>query len=233
MATILNFGYTNTAQSKDGSSSLTLYTSVGIGDILVIVTAGDGPVTTVSNGLGLTFSQAVVATNSGNVVTQIWYCVATTGFGGSAGFSPIWQDTGYSRAAIGYIIRGLTSPSFDKSSAATGNGTSPSSGATGTLTSNDSVVVGAVGTEGPDGDAAGTWTTGSGNVSGNEVRIGTTGAGDAGNITISAAIEVLSTTTAQTAEKTGTTSRDWAAAVATFKSASVTARRRALLGVGM
>lgn len=127
---------------------------------------------------------------------------------------------------------------LDKSATATGTSTAPSSGATEALSQADELIVGAISAE-DSGDAAdlkGVWTTGAGNVSGNEQKVGTTGGGDASNISVYAAAEVVSSTAAQTAAVTGCDSIDWAAVIATFKGVTVAAaaaRRRMLLGVGV
>ena len=49
---------------------------------------------------------------------------------------------------------------------------------------------------------------------------GDTGNGAASNVTVSGAAEIVSATTAQTAAKTGITSRDWAALIISFKLAA-------------
>ena len=74
-------------------------------------------------------------------------------------------------------------------------------------------MIGAIGTEGPDGDTIGTWdssfTAGP--------RLGTTGGTADTNITADLGYRIVSTTGAYTASKSGITSRDWAAMIATFK----------------
>lgn len=212
-----------------------------VGDWVIAIVAADtntGPTAFAwNNGQGSfeLFSTPVAALNSGNVSIKIVIAKILTKPTNESYITVTGMTTGDSKVAQGYIVRGLhaTSP-FDASSTGTGTSTSPSSGASATLAQSDEIVIGGVGTEGPYEDTAGTWTTGTGNVSGNEKRYGTTGGGAASNITCSVAAEIVSATTAQTAAKTGITSRDWAAAVATFKgAAAATARRRALLGVGL
>ena len=110
--------------------------------------------------------------------------------------------------------------SVDKSASSSGTSTTPSSGATATLSQADEAVFGLIATEGPVTDTAGTWTTGASNVSGNENRDGSIGNGAASNVTVSGAAEIVSATTAQTAAKTGITSRDWAALIISFKLAA-------------
>lgn len=196
-----------------------------VGDYLVVCLAADtdvvGTVTTSAAGTNFdTTYNAVTATNSGNVVTSILYARCIVAHNGRP--KVINLTEGDAKACNFYKISGLANSSpLDKLTSAIGTSTSPSSGACGTLAQTDEVVIGVIGTEGPQEDTAGSWTTGDGYVSGNEERQGTTGSGANSNITVHTAAEVVSDTTAQTAAKTGITSRDWAAVVATFKAAAV------------
>jgi len=104
----------------------------------------------------------------------------------------------------------------DKQKTATGTGTTPSSGATPTLSQATELGLALIGLEGPTGDAAGTWDTGANNISGNEQRVGTTGGSQTSNVIMTSAVEVLAATTAQTGSKTGVGSRDWVAHVVTL-----------------
>jgi hypothetical protein len=117
------------------------------------------------------------------------------------------------------VVGGYHINPVDKIASATGTGTSPSSGATSTLSDSEELVIGAIGTEdsGDVGDLKGVWTTGTGNVSGNEQAVGTTGGGDASNVNIYSAAEAVNITNAQTATVTGTDNIDWAALIVTFK----------------
>ncbi len=102
---------------------------------------------------------------------------------------------------------------LDRTGIGTGSNDTPSSGATATTTEANELLVGAVGTEGPDGDASGTWdnsfTAGP--------RRGTSGDAADTNITASMGWRIVLAADAYTARKSGITSRDRAALIATFK----------------
>jgi len=127
-------------------------------------------------------------------------------------YSPLSGHGAHAFAA--YKVAGLDSTPFDKSATGLGSDQIPSSGATATTSQSDELLVGGIGTEGPDGDAAGTWN---GDTTDNNQRLGTTGSGAASNITVAAATKIVSATGTYTASKTGITSRDWVAAIATYK----------------
>ena len=104
--------------------------------------------------------------------------------------------------------------SLDRTSTGTGSSATPSSGATATTSQADELLIGAIGTEGPDGDAAGTW----GNSFTAGPRLGTTGGTQTTPTSrVSLGYRIVSATGAYTAAKSGITSRDWAAMIATFK----------------
>jgi hypothetical protein len=198
-----------TAQSKTGGAILSGLTFTQ-GDVIVCVAASDaGWLVNLffrAQNSGATRQQIkaapdVTATNAGNVVTSIGYLVIDADASSYDRLACYPATNGDSIAAAFYRVTGLAASPIDKSATSTGTGTSPSSGATATLTQADELIIGAIGTEGPDGDVAGSWTTGTSNVSGNEQRLGTTGGGAAGNITISSAAEVVSATTAATGRR--------------------------------
>lgn len=212
-----------TAQAKGTGTSLvspSSFTPV-VGDYLIAVIAADtdgvGTLSLTSGGYTVGTTSQITATNSGNVVTSVNYARVTAIGSGSSTITLSGLTTGDSKAVSFYKFGGLAESPLDKNSVNTGSSSTPSSGATETLIQPDQIILGAIGTEGPDGDAAGSWTTGTNNVSGNEQRLGTTGSAAAGNITISTAAEIISSFDAQTAEKTGIDSRDWAAVIVTFK----------------
>jgi hypothetical protein len=96
------------------------------------------------------------------------------------------------------------------------SGTTPTVGPTGTTAQANELLIGAIGTEGPVGDNAGTWdnsfTAGP--------RAGTTGDADDSNWTVSMGWRIVSATGEYSAQKSGITDRYWAAAIATFKGES-------------
>jgi len=206
-----------------------------VGDVAISSYAGDSgaPDSIYFSRDGSSWTQAQAATlgasasSSGNVTAVIRYLVITQAIYDAAEATASGSDlyiriscaSSYATAVSFYHAKGLDSSPLDKAAGSTGSGTSPSSGATDTLSQADELAIGAIGTEGPNDDTQGTWTTGAGYVSGNELWAGTNANGATANVCISSAAEIVSATTAQTAAKTGITDRDWAACVATFKGA--------------
>lgn len=117
-------------------------------------------------------------------------------------------------AATVSTVSGISSATPNQSTWTGGTGTDADSGDV-TLTSGNvpGFTAGLVGTNGPSGDAAGTWAS----PLGNGQRVGTTGGTADSNVTVSEGFLENSTAGATRAEKTGMTSRDWAAGVANFK----------------
>jgi hypothetical protein len=107
-------------------------------------------------------------------------------------------------------VSGLASNAFELSASTNGSGTTPDSGATGQTSVACELWIGNVGTDGPQGDAAGTW----GNSFSNGQRIGRTNV--ATSMTISEGYLLATTTGTADAAKSGITSRQWIAMVATF-----------------
>lgn len=211
-----------TSQTKSSfPPSVTIGHNIVAGDTLFLVIAGDslGSFTseyftnaTTSGGL---LTRDVVSANAGNVEVAIFRLSdppASIDFQAHLTFN---STSGQSLTMAALRVSGLATSPFDKSSVGTGTGTSPSSGATAPLAQADEICIGAVGTEGPVEDAAGTWS----NSFNAGQRDGTTGGGAASNITVSEGYLIVAATTAQTAAKTSITSRDWAAAIATYKGA--------------
>lgn len=158
----------------------------------------------------------VEAIFNGNVVLAILSGRVKTSVGSGA-LLRAWDTYANAKCIAAYKVVGLlTAAWLDKTKAATGSSATPSSTATDTTTEAYELLIGGIGTEGPDGDLPGTWN---GSVDENNQRLGTTGAGAASNITVAAATRIVSATGTYTASKTGITSRDWAAAIATYKSA--------------
>ena len=163
---------------------------------------------------GNTYSQVGYAVNTGQLRTYIFAAYDVNALPSG---STITINAGVAvtaRAAVASVFRGLADEDpLDQTSTGTGSSATPSSGATATTAEADELLIGAIGTEGPDGDAAGTW----GNSFTAGPRLGTTGGTDDTNITTSLGYRIVSATGAYTAAKSGITSRDWAAMIATFK----------------
>lgn len=190
-----------------GTLSVTTTVDIATGDTYLALVASDAGVSTTD------WTEDVKATNAGNVIVQILRQTAISNLPSGSLIGVTAVNSGDAVAAAIVKITGLAASPKDGSSTGTGNGTSPSSGATGTLAQADEICIGAIGTEGPPTDAAGTWS----NSFNAGQRDGTDTAGATSNVTISEGYLIVSATTAQTAAKTGIQSRDWAAAIATYK----------------
>ena len=163
------------------------------------------------NGASLTQVATKVGTNC---TCDIWALHGATG--GTGSVVATFDATGATAAMAVDQVIGLSTSPTDKTASATATSTSPSSGATATTTQANELWFGAVGTNGPVGDTAGSWS----NSFTADQRDGTTGGVAATNVTISTGYRVVTSTGAATAAKTGITSREWEACVATFKSAA-------------
>jgi len=201
------------------SSNLTITTTAAVAagdDIIVVFAADPATVSGVTDTAGNTYNQVANVNNSGNVSTYIFAAYNVTALPSGSSIT-ISHNAVRARAAVASVFRGLEdSAVLDQTHTGTGNSNSPTSGATATTTQADELLIGAVGTEGPSTDTAGTW--GSSFTAG--PRLGTTGGYfGTSNITASMGWRIVSSTDAYTASKSSITSRDWAAAIATFKAA--------------
>ncbi len=114
------------------------------------------------------------------------------------------------KIGVGYqLVRGLAAAPVDKKVRATGSSASPDSGNTATTTQASEFLAGAVLTEGPPADAAGTWA----DAFVADARAGATPA------TLSLGHKGVAATGAYRAAKTGITARPWAAYLITLKAA--------------
>jgi hypothetical protein len=156
-------------------------------------------------------TQDARANNSGKVQSLIfskyvpsagsYYAIFTMSAGGNAA------------GALIELANVAAASQLDQTAVATGSSTSPSSGATAATTQAYEVVVGVISTEGPGGDTQGSWSNSFQPIA----YVGTTGGAGASNVTLSVGYKIVSATGAQTAAKTGITSRQWGAATATYK----------------
>lgn len=117
-------------------------------------------------------------------------------------------------AATVVVIHPIKSSPQDRTRTASGSGTTPSTSASAATTQASEIVLGFIGTSGPDGDDAGTWSNG---YTAGQRKGTTAGALPGLNVTIADGYKVLTATGAQTAAKTGITSADWAASLITLK----------------
>jgi len=211
-----------TAVAKTSGSLIVEISGISSGHLLIVCYAGDAGATAPYyryNGVDtdVTFTRDVYADNSGNVITEIWSAVTTQASESGADIVT-WGADAHAVACV--QVTGNAASPFDKASAGTGSGTSPSSGPTATTSQADEFCIGAVGTEGPVEDASGSWaTSGNGwlgtNVNGQ--RDGTTGPPAHKNITISEGYRIATAVDEYCALKNGIDDADWAACVATYK----------------
>lgn len=201
--------------------------TIGAGSMAILAVAADFDGTAILyNGAGVSqgsMTQDARANNSGKIQSLIfskyvpsagsYYAIFTMSSGGNAA------------GALIELANVATSSQLDQIAAATGSSTSPSSGATSVTGQNYEILIGAVGTEGPGGDTQGAWSNSFQGIA----YIGTTGGAAAQNVSLSVGYKIVSATGAQTAAKTGITSRQWGAAIATYKGLVVSAPTAAAL----
>jgi hypothetical protein len=200
--------------------------AVGLTHTLAAVAISDGASVIVSVAYlnlvalvtGITWNGAalsLVTTKSGTSgVVDVWALHGATG--GTGDVVVTFDNTGSTSALAVDQVVGLTTSPNDKTAVATGSSTTPSSGATATTSQANELWLGAICTVGPSGDTAGTWS----NSFTADQRAGNTGGTATTNATISTGYRVVTSAAAATAAKTGITTREWEAAVATFKSAA-------------
>jgi hypothetical protein len=210
-------------QSKTAGTSLDITTNAAVaaGDDILIAFAADPStnVATVTDNAGNTYNMTVDVTSTAKVRTTIFQAHVVTALPAGNPAITVHHDNITARSAVVSVFRGLASSTvLDKTMSAfsTSNGTSPSTGATGTTVLADELLVGAIGTEGGHYDAPGTWS----NAFSQGPRLGTgvgTNSSTATDITTSLGWKIVSAVGAYTAQKQGTGSKPWAAGIATFK----------------
>jgi hypothetical protein len=203
-------------------ADLVVTTTAGVtaGDDIIIAYASDPSQDlniAISDDVGNTYQQAAMAINVGNLRTYIFAAYNVNALSSSSHITitqTVYSTTAVAaRAAVVSVFRGLApNGALEQSCVSSGTSTSPSSGAATTIQA-DQLLIGVVGTEGPQGDAAGTWS----NSFTAGPRAGTTATTTDAEITVSMGWRIVSTAGSYTGAKTGITSRDWAAAIATFK----------------
>ena len=224
-AGISYIGDVGRAQSKTAGTSLAVTTNAAVaaGDDILVAFAADeeGAVGSVVDTVGNTYVQAATVTNdptgtAAGVRTQLYAAYNVTAVPSGSTIT-INHASVTARSAVASAFRGLDSSAvLDKTSTGTGASTSPSSGATSTTTQADELLIGAVGAEGPNVDAPGVWA----NSFTDGPRLGTSygaASGDATDITVGLGWRIVGATGGYTAARSIGTSRDWAAAIATFK----------------
>jgi hypothetical protein len=197
-----------TAFSKTGTATLSSVSIATGASIIVVVQGLSGSASSCTltwNGTSLNRDTAATQNSA------VWSLHNVTGATGNV----VATDAGGNQISFAVIqVTGLTASPFDKfAGGSSGSGTTPTSGATATTTQASELLVGAIATIGPVGDAAGTWSNGFNAGQ----RDGSTGGSAASNGTISEGYLVVSSTGAYTAAKTGITSRSNSGAIATYK----------------
>lgn len=223
VGSVIHVADVGTASIKDLSNadlSITTSAAVAAGDAILIAYATDTTADltlTVSDGAGNTYHPAGMALNQGNLRTYLFaaYDVTTLPSGSTITIHQgvVGTPTPAARAAVVSVFRGLAPVgALEQTCTASGSGTAPSSGAATTVAA-DQLLIGTVGTEGPAGDTAGTWE----NAFTAGPRTGTTATTTDAEITVSLGWRSVASAGSYTTAKSGITSRDWAALIATFK----------------
>jgi uncharacterized repeat protein (TIGR02543 family) len=231
--TIIYLGDVGSGSIKEESADLTITTDAPVaeGDAIIISYAiGPHPdlEVTVTDSVGNTYEQIELARSYEYGRSYIFATFNVTALPagseivltsdiGSGGEFPYPS----AKAAVISVFRGLGAievvdqtlgnPTYESESAVSSS--NPSVGPTGTTSQDNELVVAAIGTNGPVGDAPGTWQ----NDFINGQRVGTSGGDAQDNWTVSMGYKIVNTTGAFTAQKNSTTDRYFAAVIATFK----------------
>ena len=163
--TITYLGSLGVAASKTSGTSLEVITTAPVttGDDIIVTYVTDpnsSLVINVSDPAGNFYNQVGYVVNSGQLRTYVFAAYDVNSMPAGSGITISASPSVTARAAAIALFRGLVNSNpLDQTHSGTGNSTVPSSGATATITQADELLVGAIGIEGPDGDAAGTWDT--------------------------------------------------------------------------
>lgn len=202
---------TNGTDIAGGATSTTASVSVTAGACLVVGfhhRDADGPAASVSwNGNALT--RRALRDNLADTRCEIWLLENAPAGSGTV----VITHSSTPPACIAYFATeygNVMAAAFDVSKVNSGSSTSPSTGASATLAQAAEEAVAAIGTNGPQGDSAGSWS----NSFTAGARVGTTGA--SADVTVSEGYKQLAATTAVTAAKASITNRAWMAAVITL-----------------
>jgi hypothetical protein len=220
IAYVADIGTNTIKNSSIADLVVTTTADVVAGDDIIIAYATDPSQDlniSVSDSVGNKYQQAAMAINVGNLRTFTFaaYNVTALPSGGTITITQtVYSATAVAaRAAVVSVFRGLApSGALEQTNTSSGSSTTPSSGAATTIQA-DQLLIGVVGTEGPGTDTAGTWS----NSFIEGPRAGTTATTTDAEITVSMGYLIVSAANPYTAAKSGITSRDWAASIATFK----------------
>jgi hypothetical protein len=219
-------------KSSDTELIIPIEQSVITGDDIAVAVATDpnaNMVVSVHDAAGNTYVQigdAVV--NTGQLRTYLFVAYDVNSMPMNSEIIITATPAVTAHAAVAALFTGLAnSDPLDLMSSTTGTSTAPSSGATSTTMQSDELLIGLIGTEGPQDDDPGIW----GDLFTDGPRQGTTGGGDDTNVTISMGYRIVSEIGSYATSKSGITERDWTALIATFK-ADLTPDRPAIYTTG-
>ena len=213
--------------SKTTGTTLAITTTAGVagGDDIIVAFATSGDpdyAISITDDAGNTYEEAAQAVTYAHGRTYVFAAYDVTALPAGSQIT-ITHTSVAARSAVASVFRGLAN--VDPLDQSLGNpvpgaeeeasGTTASVGPTGTTVRPCELLIGAVGTEGPVTDTAGTWDNSF--IAG--PRAGTTGDEDDSNWTISMGYRIVNQVGEYTAQKSGMTDRYWAAGIATFKSA--------------
>jgi hypothetical protein len=205
-----------TAQEKTSDNSITLAAvTIAAGAHVMAMAAttltpDPGSASATWNGIAMT--RDLTQAGDGNSFLTVFSLYSAAG--GTGDVVVTWTSDTTAKVLAVTQIAGLlagTAIAFDVAGGGDGTSTSPDSGTVAPGYDGE-IYWGAVATNGPSGDTAGTWSNGYSNGQ----RDGTTGGTDDSNITISEGFLIVTVVGTARAQKTGITSRDWAAGISTY-----------------
>ena len=168
-----------------------------------------------------TYYPVAGSVSSGNVRTHILAAYNVTALATTDTITINHSALASNEGAFNAIVRRLPglAPAGALDQNHVGNATATAAPTSGSITTTqaDELLIGAIGTEGPSGDTAGSWGATWTNA---ETRIGTTTATADTHITLAMNYQIVSSTGTYEASKSGITSRDTASAIVSFKASS-------------
>ena len=154
---ITYMGSIGSEASKTSGTSLVIHTTAlaEAGDDIIIAYATDPnaniPPIVVNDTAGNTYSEVGLAVNTGQLRTYIFAAYDINPLPAGSDITITASAAVTARVAVVSVFRGLADEEpLDQTSTGTGDSTTPSSGATATTTEANELLVGAIGTEGPD-----------------------------------------------------------------------------------
>ena len=207
----------NNSATTDTSLSVTVGAGgVAAGNTIIVsfaINTTSASAVTVADTKGNNYTQdANILNSAGSIRTMVFSAPVTTALVSGNTITVTYPSATTKAVSIYYVSGLVSSAPADKSVAATGNSTTPSSGSTATLSQANELCWGAIGGA---YHATTTFTVGSG------YTALTSSLGDGGSSSSSATIQpeyqIVSATTATSAGATLSATREWAAAIVTYK----------------